>query len=103
MYAIKSHNFANNQIMPKSLMDWSIYAADELTGLIVAATLVHPSKKLLSVTVDFLVNRFNEPSFAKGANRKQILACEDKLNIPSKDFFDLCLKAMQAISPALGL
>ena len=103
MYAIMSHNFTNNKVMPKSAMDWSIYCADELTGLIIAATLVNPDKKLASVTTDFVINRFNEPSFAKGANRDQILACQDKLRIPIKDFIDLSLKAMQLISNELGL
>jgi len=103
MYAIMSHNFAYNKVLPKSTMDWSIYCADELTGLIIAATLVNPDKKLASVTTDFVINRFNEPSFAKGANRDQILACEDKLGIPIKDFIDLSLKAMQLINSELGL
>ncbi len=103
MYAIMSHNFASNKVLPKSAMDWSIYCADELTGLIIAATLVNPDKKLASVTTDFVINRFNEPSFAKGANRDQILACEDKLRIPIRDFIDLSLKAMQLINNELGL
>lgn len=103
MYAIMAHNFANNKVLPKSAMDWSIYCADELTGLIIAATLVNPDKKLASVTTDFILKRFNEPSFAKGANRNQILACQDKLGIPIRDFADLSLKAMQLISNELGL
>lgn len=102
MYAIKSHNFANNKVLPKSTMDWSIYCADELTGLIIAATLVSPDKKLASVTTDFVINRFNELSFARGANRDQILTCESKLQIPIRDFIGLSLKAMQLISNELG-
>ncbi len=103
MYAIKSHNWQNNGVEPKSLMDWSIYSCDELTGLIIAATLIHPDKKLSSVNVDFVMNRFNEPSFARGASRAQIRTCETKLNIPLKDFISVCLEAMQAISSSLGL
>lgn len=103
MYAIMSHNFANNKVLPKSAMDWSIYCADELTGLIIAATLVNPDRKLASVTTDFVINRFNESSFARGANRDQILACEDKLKMPIRDFIELSLKAMQLISNELGL
>ena len=103
IYAIKSHNWKNNGVEPKSKMDWSIYCCDELTGLIIAATLVHPDKKLAALTSDFVLNRFKEKSFAKGANRKQIQECEKQLNIPLKDFIDLNLKAMQKISSNLGL
>ncbi len=103
MHAIKAHNFAKTGIEPQSALDWSIYACDELTGLIVAATLIHPDKKLASVTVDFIMNRFKEPNFAKGANREQIKACEEHLGIPVANFVELNLKAMQTISQELGL
>jgi predicted hydrolase (HD superfamily) len=103
MYAIKSHNWQNNGVEPKSYMDWGIYCCDELTGLIIAATLVHPDKKLGSLTVDFIMKRFGSPSFAKGANREQIKMCEKELTIPLEEFVDIVLKAMQGISADLEL
>jgi len=103
MRAIKSHNWQNNGVVPKTRLDWSIYCCDELTGLIIAATLIHPEKKLGLLTVDFVINRFNEPSFAKGANRAQILMCEKELTIPLTEFIGIVLKAMQEISTTLGL
>ncbi|PJA00516.1 MAG: phosphohydrolase, partial [Candidatus Levybacteria bacterium CG_4_10_14_0_2_um_filter_35_8] len=59
------------------------------TGLIVASALIHPDKKLSSLTADFILNRFNEKSFAKGANRDQIKMCEEKLGINLTDFINL--------------
>lgn len=103
MHAIQSHNWKRNGVEPKNLMDWSIYCCDELTGLIVAAALVHPDKKLNSLNVEFIMNRFNENSFARGADREMIKACEDKLGIPLAEFIDINLKAMQTINDALGL
>jgi predicted hydrolase (HD superfamily) len=49
------------------------------------------------------MNRFNSPSFAKGANRDQIRMCEKELNIPLEEFVGIVLKAMQEISANLGL
>ena len=103
MYAIKCHNLHNIKILPKSIMDWSIYCCDELTGLIIASALIHPDKKLNFITTDFVLNRFNENSFAKGANREQIKACEEKLGIPLKEFIELNLKAIQLIASDLEL
>ncbi len=103
MYAIKSHNWKNNHVEPKSFIDWSIYCSDELTGLIIAAALVHPDKKLTSLDTDFIMKRFNEPSFAKGANRQQIGECDEKLGIPLTEFIQIVLSAMKSISPQLGL
>jgi hypothetical protein len=102
-HAIKSHNFENTKVMPENLMDWAITCCDQLTGLIVACTLVHPDRKLASLTPDFIVKRMKEKSFAKGADRKPILMCEEKLRIPLKEFVEINLSAMQSISKELGL
>lgn len=103
MYAIKSHNWKFNNVAPKSRLDWSIFCCDELTGLIIAATLVHPDKKLSSLTPDFILKRFNESSFAKGADREQIKFCEKELSIPLNEFIGITLSVMQQIAPELGL
>jgi len=103
MHAIQSHNADRNGVTPQSLMDWSIYCCDELTGLIVAAALVHPDKKLASLDVNFILNRFGEKSFAKEADREMIKACEEKLEIHLPEFIDITLSAMQGISNELGL
>jgi uncharacterized protein len=102
-YAIKAHNYHSTHVMPQSKMDWSITACDQLTGLIVAAALIHPDQKLSSITPEFILNRFSEKSFAKGANRDSIMLCESKLGIPLKEFVEIALKAMQGISSTLEL
>jgi uncharacterized protein len=102
-HAIKSHNYEKTQVMPESPMDWAIFCADQLTGLIVAGALVHPDKKLASLTPDYIFNRFNEKSFARGARRESILLCEEKLGIPLKEFIGVVLSAMQGIHEELGL
>lgn len=101
--AIASHNFEHTNVMPESQMDWAITCLDQLTGLIIAATLVHPDKKLSSITPEFVLKRFKEKSFAKGANRKPILMCKEKLGINLEDFIKICLLAMQDIHASLGL
>ena len=86
-----------------NLMEKSVYAADELSGLITAVALVRPDKKLSSVTVESVMKKFPQKNFAAGANREQILACERELNIPLEEFVCIALKAMQGISDELGL
>ena len=102
-HAIKSHNFENTKVQPKSIMDWAITCSDQLTGLIVACALVHPDRKLASLMPEFILKRMKEKSFAKGADRKPILMCEEKLGIPLEEFIKINLKAMQSISSELGL
>lgn len=100
--AIKFHNHENTK-EKESLMGWGIYCCDELTGLIVACTLVRPEKKLAVVTPEFVLQKYKEPAFAKGALRDRIAECEPKLGIKLEDFVKICLTAMQSIAPELGL
>jgi len=87
----------------KTLMAKAVYAADELTGLIVAAALVRPDKKLASLTKESVLKRFGEKSFAAGANREQIKTCEEELGIKLEDFANIVLKSMQNHAKELGL
>jgi uncharacterized protein len=102
-HAMAAHNAKLTKVEPESLMDWSIFCVDSLTGLIVATTLVLPEKKLSQVTVERVLNRFKEKAFARGTRRDEIGMCEDKLNIPIDKFVGISLKAMQKVSSDLGL
>ncbi|MBN2102778.1 HD domain-containing protein [bacterium] len=97
--AIKSHP---GHFPRTSRMDKALYAADPITGLIVAAALMHPTKKLKNVDTDFVERRFKEKRFAAGADRDQIKSCET-LGIALSDFIGISLKAMQSIDRELGL
>ena len=99
IHAIKCHNDKADR---DSLMDRAIYAADPVTGLIVAAALMHPDKKLKSIDVPFILRRFKEKRFAAGANREQIMTCED-IGLTLEQFLDIALKSMQGIDRELGL
>ena len=83
-------------------LDKALYAVDPLTGLIVAATLMHPSKKLQEVDVQFVLNRFKEKRFAAGADREQIKSCQ-RLGLSVDSFIQMTLQAMQSIDRDLGL
>lgn len=99
VHAIKAHPGHVERI---SKMDKSLYAADPLTGLIVACALMHPTKSLAGLDVKFISNRFKEKRFAAGANRDQISTCIE-LGIDLEKFIEICLKAMQGVSKELGL
>ena len=86
-----------------TLMAKSVYACDELAGLVVACALVQPEKKLSTLTHDSVMRKFRDGSFAKGANRDQIKSCERELGIPIDRFVDIILAAMQEKHDELGL
>ncbi len=100
--AVLTHNEAHG-IEPESLMAKALFCVDPLTGLIVAATLVLPSKKISDLTTESVLKRFKENAFAKGANREVIKQSEQYLNLSLEEFVDINLSSMQAISGELGL
>ena len=101
IYAVKAHNRMHG--LPfKNDLDKALYSADPISGLIVAAALIRPEKKLNAVNADSVLKRFGEKAFARGANRDQIMVCEE-LGISLEDFIKISLKSMQKIDKELGL
>ncbi len=99
VHAVLAHVGA---VPAESNLDKALYAVDPLTGLIVAAALMHPTKKLANVTAEFIMRRYGEKKFAAGASREQIATCSS-FGMPLEEFVATCLAAMQSIAPELGL
>jgi putative nucleotidyltransferase with HDIG domain len=83
-------------------MDAAIFSIDPLTGLIIAATLMHPDKKIRGIDLEFIKRRYKEKSFAKGARREEIETSRN-LGLELDEFISICLAAMQGIDQDLGL
>jgi uncharacterized protein len=94
---------AHAEFPPKNEMEWSLHIVDPITGLIVAATLMHPTKKIANLDVQYVFRRFKEKRFAAGADRDQISLCDSKLHIPIEEFIEISLDAMKGIEKELGL
>jgi putative nucleotidyltransferase with HDIG domain len=99
IHAIKAHAA---KVPCQSPMDWAIFSIDPLTGLIIAATLMHPEKKLKAVDLEFVKRRYKEKSFARGARREEIEECRN-LGLELDEFIAICIGAMQGIDAELGL
>jgi len=99
--AVRAHN-GMHDLPRESLMAKALYAADPLTGLIVASALIHPDKKLESLDTEFIFNRYSDNSFAKGADRNVIASCKE-MDLELEEFIKISLDAMQNISDDLGL
>ncbi|HDH57439.1 MAG TPA: HD domain-containing protein, partial [Bacteroidetes bacterium] len=97
--AIRSHP---GHLPRETLIEKALYAVDPLTGLIVAAALMHPEKKLAALDVDFVLRRFKEKRFAAGADRDQIRSSSE-FGLELEEFLDLGLKGMCQVADELGL
>ncbi len=81
----------------------ALYCVDELTGFIIAVTLVRPSKKIGDVEVSSVKKKLKDKGFAAQVDRKQIQSCEELLAVPLDEMIGLTLEAMKAIAADLGL
>lgn len=100
--AIQGHNYIHTDYLPTSELDKALLAADAVSGLIIAAALVMPNKKLCEVKDKTLQKKYADSSFAKGCDRYRIAMCED-IGIPLEEFLQLSLTALQQIAPKLNL
>jgi hypothetical protein len=99
--AVRAHNDMH-KIKRITPLEKALFCVDPLTGLIVAAALIHPNKKLASIDHNFVLNRFKEKAFARGAKREQIKKCSE-LGFELEEFIKIGLLAMQNISEELDL
>ncbi len=86
-----------------TLVAKTLFAVDELVGLITAAALVTPDKKLAAVGVRSVIKKMKDKAFARAVNRDEIRQGAEELGVPLEEHIDVVLTAMQAIASDLGL
>jgi putative nucleotidyltransferase with HDIG domain len=102
VYAVKTHGDHMN--LPRTHpVEKTLYAVDELTGLVIAVALVRPSKKLADVDVASVKKKWKDKAFARGVHREQIEKGAAELGIPLDEHVQNVLTALQEASEGLGL
>ena len=100
--AILSHG-EHLHIPRVTLMEKSLFACDEITGLITAVALVRPSRSLYDLEASSVKKKFKDKAFAAGANRQEIESSAVELGIQLWDHCSNVITAMRRIAPELGL
>ena len=81
----------------------ALFAVDELTGFIVAVTLVRPSKKIADVKTSSVKKKMKDRAFAAAVNRDDIRQGAEELGVPLDEHIASVLGAMQSIAGDIGL
>lgn len=81
----------------------AIFAVDELAGFIIAVALVMPNRSLAEVTVERVVKRLKQPSFAAKVNRAEISLGAAELGLTLEQHVSTVLQALQDKASVLGL
>ena len=100
--AILGH--ANYSGIPRqSLMAKTLYAVDELTGLITATALVKPSRSVLEVEAKSVRKKMKDKAFARGVNRDDVINGAADLGVDLDEHIAFVIAAMQKVAGSLGL
>lgn len=100
--AILSHG-DHSGVPRDNLLRKSLYACDEITGLITACALVRPSKSLLDLEVSSIKKKWKDKAFAAGANREEITLGAMELGIDLWDHVNNVIAAMRLIATEISL
>jgi putative nucleotidyltransferase with HDIG domain len=100
--SILRHNAEGLGLKRETVLDHALAAAENLTGLVVATTLVLPDKKIKDLKAKSVLKRMKEPRFAASVNREIIKECQ-QIGLELKEFVELGVEAMREIGAELGL
>ena len=100
---ILSHATEVTGVPRESLMEKTLYAVDELTGLIQAVALVRPSKNLADVKISSIKKKWKDKRFAAGVHREEVEAGAADLGVELWEHVGRVLQAMQGVAAVLGV
>jgi len=102
--AMMSHGYGIcTDIEPKSLMEKTLYAVDELSGLVNACVLVRPSKSIEDLGVKSVKKKFKSKSFASGVDREVVKKGAEMLNMELDELIAEVIEAMKADAENIGV
>jgi putative nucleotidyltransferase with HDIG domain len=87
----------------ESKMAKTLFAVDELTGLITATALVRPSKSVREVDAKSVRKKMKDRAFARGVNRDDVINGANELGVDLDEHITFVIASMQARSLDLGL
>ena len=100
--AILSH--ADYSGVPReSRLEKTLYACDEMSGIVIAAALVRPSKSILDLEASSVMKRMKDKAFARAVNRDDLKRGAEELGIPLDQHITNVIAFMRVQADALGL
>ena len=102
--AVISHGWGIcSDIEPVSEMEKTLYAVDELVGLITAVALVRPSRSVMDMKVKSVKKKWKDTRFAAGANREVIAKGADMLGVELGELIEDTIMGMRESAAELDL
>jgi len=102
--AVVSHGWGLcSDVEPKTNMEKTLYAVDELTGLITAVALIRPSKSVADLEAKSVMKKWKDKAFAAGVNRQVIEKGASLLGVELRDLVTDVIMGMREVKGKIGL
>ena len=102
--AVLSHGWGLvTDIEPVTFLEKTIYAVDELTGLVVTSALVRPSKSVLDMEARSVKKKWNDRRFAAGVDRSVVEKGAAMLGVSLDELITDCILGMREVAEQIGL
>jgi putative nucleotidyltransferase with HDIG domain len=87
----------------ESRLEKTLYACDEMSGIVTAASLVRPSKSILDLEASSVMKRMKDKAFARAVNRDDLKRGAEEMGIPLDQHITNVITYMREQADALGL
>ncbi len=102
--AVISHGWGIcTDVKPESILEKTLFAVDELTGLVVTTALVRPSKSVLDTEVKSVKKKWKDKAFAAGVDRSIIEKGAEMLGVELSDLIHDTILGMREVADEIGL
>ncbi|MBN2632165.1 MAG: hydrolase [Bacteroidales bacterium] len=102
--AVMSHGWGLvTDVEPVSRLEKTIYAIDELTGLVATSTLVRPSRSVMDMEARSVKKKWNDKRFAAGVDRSVIEKGAEMLGVSLDELITDCIMGMREVAEDIGL
>lgn len=102
--AVLSHGWGLcSDIEPQSLLEKTIFAIDELTGLVTTSALVRPTKSVLDMEARSVKKKWGDKKFAAGVDRSVIEKGAAMLGVTIDELITDCIMGMREAADSIGL
>ena len=81
----------------------TLFAVDELTGLVTATALVRPARSVHEVDARSVRKKMKDKAFARGVNREDVLLGAQELGVELDEHIQFVVDAMRGAAESLGL
>ena len=87
----------------ESRLEHTLFACDEMSGFVIAAALVRPSKSVMDLEASSVIKRMKDKAFARAVPRDELRKGAEELGLPLEEHISNVIRFLRERADELGL